>query len=121
MEFNENHLTTITQIEERCKANTHRLDDVENDIRDLKEKNNALYEMNSNIRVLSEGILIVKNDIQEVKAEQGEMKSDIADLKNAPDKAKAGIFTDVSKLILTALVTGIVAFVLGNICPVIFS
>lgn len=121
MEFNENHLTTITQIDERSKSNSHRLDDAEADIRDLKEKNNALYEINANIRTLSEGILTVKTDIQEVKVEQGEMKSDIADLKNAPDKAKAGIFTSFSKLILTAIATGIIAFILGACFPAIFK
>lgn len=121
MEFNENHLTTITQIEERCKSNTHRIEDAEADIKELKEKNNALYEINANIRTLSEGILTVKTDIQEVRVEQGEMKSDIADLKNAPDKTKAGIFTNVSKLIFTSIVTGIVAFILGVCFPSIFK
>lgn len=120
MEFTENHLTKITQLDEHCKSNSHRLDDVENDIKDLKEKNNALYEINANIRTLSEGILTVKTDIQEVKAEQGEMKSDIADLKNAPDKHKVHIFNNVSKLILTAVITGVVSFVLGIIAPTIF-
>lgn len=81
VEVNDNYLTVLTQADERSKSNTHRLDAVEEDIKDLKEKNNALYEINFNIRTLSEGILTVKNDIQEVRTEQGEMKSDIAELK----------------------------------------
>lgn len=121
VEFNENYLTAITQIDERSKSNSHRLDEAEADIRDLKEKNNALYEINSNIRTLSEGILTVKNDIQEVRTEQGEMKSDIAELKNVPTQSKAKAFDTVWKFIVTAVATGLVSFILGQLVPSVFK
>ena len=121
VEFNEGYLTTITQIDERSKSNSHRLDTVEEDIKDLKEKNNALYEINSNIRTLSEGILTVKNDIQEVRTEQGEMKSDIAELKNVPTQSKAKAFDTAWKFIVTAVATGLVSFILGQLVPSVFK
>lgn len=114
VEFNEDYLTRITQIDERSKSNSHRLDDAEADIKDLKEKNNALYEMSASIKNLSEGIATVKTDV-------GEMKTEISDLKNAPDKLKAKWFNDIGKLIVTAVVTGIIAFVLGTLSPTIFQ
>lgn len=121
VEFNENYLTALTQVDERSKSNTHRLDAVEEDIKDLKEKNNALYEINSNIRTLSEGILTVKNDIQEVRTEQGEMKSDIAELKNVPTQSKAKAFDTAWKFIVTAIATGLVSFILGQLVPNVFK
>lgn len=121
VEFNENYLTAITQIDERSKSNSHRLDEAEADIRDLKEKNNALYEINSNIRTLSEGILTVKNDIQEVRTEQGEMKSDIAELKNVPTQSKAKAFDTAWKFIVAAIATGLVSFILGQLVPSVFK
>lgn len=121
VEFNENYLTALTQVDERSKSNTHHLDAVEEDIKDLKEKNNALYEINSNIRTLSEGILTVKNDIQEVRTEQGEMKSDIAELKNVPTQSKAKAFDTAWKFIVTAVATGLVSFILGQLVPNVFK
>lgn len=121
VEFNENYLTALTQVDERSKSNSHRLDAVEEDIKDLKEKNNALYEINSNIRTLSEGILTVKNDIQEVRTEQGEMKSDIAELKNVPTQSKAKAFDTAWKFIVTAIATGLVSFILGQLVPNVFK
>lgn len=121
VEFNENYLTALTQVDERSKSNSHRLDEAEADIRDLKEKNNALYEINSNIRTLSEGILTVKNDIQEVRTEQGEMKSDIAELKNVPTRSKAKAFDTAWKFIVTAIATGLVSFILGQLVPNVFK
>lgn len=121
VEFNENYLTALTQVDERSKSNSHRLDEAEADIRDLKEKNTALYEINSNIRTLSEGILTVKNDIQEVRTEQGEMKSDIAELKNVPTQSKAKAFDTAWKFVVTAIATGLVSFILGQLVPNVFK
>ena len=121
IEFNENHLKELTEVSERSKSNSHRLDEAEADIRDLKEKNTALYEINSNIRTLSEGILTVKNDIQEVRTEQGEMKSDIAELKNVPTQSKAKAFDTAWKFIVTAIATGLVSFILGQLVPNVFK
>lgn len=121
VEFNENYLTAITQIDERSKSNSHRLDKAEADIKDLKEKNTALVEMSASIRNLSEGIVDIKSDVKDIKAEQGALKDDVSDLKNAPDKDRANWFKDISKLVITAVVTGVVAFVLGNCFPAIFQ
>lgn len=121
IEFNESYLTEITQIDERSKSNSHRLDEAEADIRDLKEKNTALIEMSASIKNLSEGIVDIKTDVKDIKLEQGALKDEVSDLKNAPDKTRATWFKDIGKIIVTAIVTGIVAFVLGSCFPVIFK
>lgn len=121
VEFNESYLTAITQIDERSKSNSHRLDEAEADIRDLKEKNTTLIEMSASIKNLSEGIVDIKTDVKDIKAEQCALKDDVSDLKNAPDKARAMWFKDIGKLVVTAIVTGVVAFVLGNCFPMIFK
>lgn len=121
IEFTEAHLTAITQIDERCKSNTHRLDDAESEIKDLKEKNNALYEMSASIKNLSEGIATVKTDVREIRVEQGQMKEDITDLKNSPMKSKSKAWDSAWKFIITAVATGLVSFVLGQVAPRIFS
>lgn len=117
IEFTEKHLTMLTQVDERGKSNQHRLDEAEADIKELQEKNNALYEMNSNIRTLSEGILSVKTDVQEIRVEQGEMKSDINDLKNAPSKSKAKAFDTAWKFIATAVGGAFVGWLMTTLLP----
>lgn len=121
VEFNENYLTALTQVDERSKSNSHRLDEAEADIRDLKEKNTALIEMSASIKNLSEGIVDIKADVKDIKVEQGALKNEVSDLKNAPDKVQATWFKGIVKLIVTAIVTGVVAFVLGSCFPIIFK
>ena len=121
IEFNENHLKELTEISERSKSNSHRLDEVEDDIKDLKEKNATLYEMSASIKNLSEGIIDIKTNVKEIKTEQGEMKNEIQDLKNSPAKSKAQWVDNIGKLVITSIITGIVAFLLGTLSPSIFG
>ena len=121
IEFNENHLKELTEISERSKSNSHRLDEVEDDIKDLKEKNATLYEMSASIKNLSEGIIDIETNVKEIKTEQGEMKNEIQDLKNSPTKTKAQWVDNIGRLVITSIVTGIVAFLLGTLSPSIFG
>ena len=50
-----------------------------------------------------------------------EMKTEIQDLKNSPTKTKAQWVDNIGRLVITSIVTGIVAFLLGNCFPQIFG
>jgi chromosome segregation ATPase len=121
IEFKEEHLREITENSERSKSNCHRIDEIEEDIKSLQEDNRALYEMSASIKTLTDGVVSIKADVKDIKNDYGEMKSEIQDIKNTPIKTKAGFVDNVGKLIFTAVVTGVVAFVLGQVCPVIFK
>ena len=121
IEFNENHLREITETSERSKSNSHRLDEMEGDIKSLKEENKTLYEMSASIKSMTDGIVSIKDDVKEIKSEQGEMKTEIQDLKNSPTKTKAQWVDNIGKLVITSIVTGIVAYLLGTLSPSIFG
>ena len=54
IEFKEEHLREITENSERSKSNCHRIDEIEEDIKSLKEDNRALYEMSASIKTLTD-------------------------------------------------------------------
>lgn len=117
MEFNENHLREMTETAERAKSNTHRIEEIEDDIKDLKEKNTALYEMSASIKNLSEGIVDIKSDVKVIKSEQGEMKTEITELKNTPIKSKARAFDTAWKFIVTAIGGAFVGWLITTLLP----
>ena len=121
IEFNENHLKELTEVSERSKSNSHRLDEVEDDIKSRKEQSRTLYEMSASIKTLTDGVVSIKEDVKEIKSEQGEMKNEIQEIKNTPIKTKAGFVDDIGKLVITAIATGIIAYLLGNLSPSIFG
>lgn len=121
IEFNESHLKKLTEVSERSKSNSHRLDEMEGDIKSLKEENKTLYEMSASIKSMTDGIVSIKDDVKEIKSEQGEMKTEIQEIKNTPIKTKAGWFDEFGKLIVTAIISGVLMFILGQVAPQIFN
>lgn len=117
IEFNENHLREMTETAERAKSNTHRLDVAENDIKELKERNSALFEMSASIRNLSEGIVDIKSDVKDIKSEQGEMKIEISDLKNAPMKSKSKAFDTAWKFAVSAIGGAFIGWLITTLIP----
>ena len=77
--------------------------------------------MSASIKTLTDGVVSIKEDVKEIKSEQGEMKTEIQDLKNSPTKTKAQWVDNIGKLVITSIVTGIVAFLLGTLSPSIFG
>lgn len=121
IEFNENHLKELTEVSERSKSNSHRLDEVEDDIKSLKEENRTLYEMSASIKTLTDGVVSIKEDVKEIKSEQGEMKSEIQDIKNSPTKTKAQWLDKAIAAICGAIGMAILSYVLSGIAPNLFS
>lgn len=121
MDFTEHHLREITENSERSKSNTHRLDEVEEDIKSLKNENRTLYEMSASIKALTDGVVSIKEDVREIKDEQGEMKSEIQDIKNAPVKTKAVWVDKAIAAICGAVGMAILSYILSGIAPTIFS
>ena len=46
---NEELVREITEVSQREKSNSHRIDEIENDIKDLQESNKAIYQINTNL------------------------------------------------------------------------
>lgn len=120
IEFNEGHLTDLTETAQLSKANARRLDKMESAIDTLREENKALYEMSANIKTLADGVVSIKDDVEAIKNDQTEMKTEIQDIKNAPVKSKASILDNMTQTIITIIISGVAAFILGQLCPNIF-
>ena len=115
MEFNEGYARDIIEIGERSKSNSHRLDEVETDIKSLKEEHKVLYEMSASIKTLADGVNGIKTDVKDIRSEQSDMKSQISDLRTAPDRKKSQWMDKAIGAIVGAVGTGILAYVLSNL------
>lgn len=121
IEFKDEHLIKLCETSQQCEDNARRLDKAESKLDEFEKQNHALYELTASVKTVADGIISVKEDVREIKTEQGEMKTQIQTIKNNPIRTKARWFDTIGKLIITAVVSGVVAFILGNIAPSIFG
>lgn len=84
----------VASIEARCKSNTHR-------INDLEEDNRALHALATSVEVLATKQDTIESTVQEIK-------TDVKELKAVPGSKWEALV----KTILTALAGGLVAYAL---------
>lgn len=87
----------LTEVEERSKSNTHRLDE-------LEKRQDNLDDLVSTVKVLAVREEAVENDVREIK-------TDVKSLKGKPGE----LWDSLVKIFVTALVSGLVGYFLGQI------
>jgi predicted nuclease with TOPRIM domain len=91
------HERRLTEVEERSKSNTHRIDKVE-------KQQGEFVELVSSVKVLAEREQNVENDVKEIK-------SDVKSLASKPGKRWDSL---VDKIIVT-VAAAVVGFILAKI------
>ena len=117
----ENYVREITEIAERTKSNTHRLDNLEVKIGQLDEKTEDIHTIATSMQLMSNDFGYMRNDITKIQTTQTEMQKEISDVKQTPVKVKASVYDKVIIGVCTAVGTGILMFVLNAIFPTIFK
>ena len=115
------YLEILTQTVERAKSNTHQIEEMKSDIKEIKEENKALNKLATSIELIAKDMTNVKENIADMKSAQSEMKEELSEVKTESVRRKAGMFDSIWKTATTALGTGVLAFVLGNVFPTIFK
>lgn len=87
----------IASLDARCKSNTHR-------INDLEEDNRALHQLATSVEVLATKQETIEENVNEIKA-------DVKSLKAIP----ASRWEAVVKGVITALIAGLIGFALAKL------
>lgn len=121
VEFNENYLTAITQIDERSKSNSIRISELENDVKSIKEENKAIHDIATSVKLIAQDMTYIKSDIATVKETQADLTEQVSNLKEEPARTKAQWVDKVVGAVCGAVGTAILAYVLSGVAPSIFS
>ena len=117
----ENYVREITEIAERTKSNTHRIDNLEIKVNQLDEKTEDIHTIATSMQLMSKDFSYMRDDITKIQTTQTEMQKEISDVKQTPVKAKAGIYDKVIVGVCATVGTGILMFVLNALFPAIFK
>ena len=109
----------IQEVDIRCKSNEHRLEAHDKEIRELREKQDAIYELTSSVKSIATDMTYIKEDVKEVKSGQDKLNEKVTILENRPaneTKRKLdGITEKLIWLIVGGLTVGLLSSVLPNI------
>ena len=123
----------LVESDQRSQSNTHQIEDIKLDIKQIKEDQKAIYDLTSSVKVIADNIINMKEDIKDIKNSQKEssektdrqiknMEDDqividkkIDDLSNADALKAYQRWGSIKDKIILVLSGGLVTFVLDKI------
>lgn len=109
----------IQEVDSRSKSNEHRLDDHDAEMRELREKQDAIYDLTSSVKSIATDMTYIKEDVKEVKSGQDKLNEKVTILENRPanetKKRIDGITEKLLWLIIGGVAVGLLATILPNI------
>lgn len=123
MENELDFIKELTETTERSKSNTHQIEEVKAEIKDIRIENRALYELTSSVKLIAQDMGNIKDDISDVKNGQKELSEkvnkvtqEVENVKNKDDiemgrNTKKVFWEVVSKILAGLAVSGITALI----------
>ena len=110
----------VQEIDSRCKSNEHRIDDLENDMKETKDMQITLVKLANGVENMGNQLMDVKEDIQDVKKGQSELSDKVTTLENKPAQETKKKWDSISEKLLWLFISGVVGFLLAQALPCVF-
>ena len=110
----------VQEIDSRCKSNEHRIDSLEEDMKETKDMQITLVKLANGVENMGNQLMDVKEDIQDVKKGQNELSEKVTTLENKPAQETKKRWDSISMELLKLFVVGVVSFLLAQVLPPIF-
>ena len=107
----------LESVDSRCKSNEHRINDHDNDIKELREKQDAIYDLTSSVKSIATDMTYIKEDVQEVKSGQAQLNEKVTILENKPATEVKKRIDGIYEKLLWLVVGGIAVTLLSTIVP----
>ena len=110
----------VQEIDSRCKSNEHRIDDLENDMKETKDMQITLVKLANGVENMGNQLMDVKEDIQDVKKGQNELSEKVTTLENKPAQETKRRVDTIYEKILWLFIAGVIGFLFAQLLPGIF-
>ena len=110
----------VQEIDSRCKSNEHRITDNEKAINELRNRQEAIYDLTSSVKSIAQDMSYIKEDVGEVKAKQNELNDKVAVLENRPANETKKRWDSISMELIKLFIIGLAGFLLAQVLPGVF-
>ena len=110
----------LESVDARCKSNEHCIDDHDNEIKELREKQDAIYDLTSSVKSIATDMTYIKEDVKEVKSGQAILNDKVTVLENRPAQETKKRVDSIYIELLKMFIIGVAGFLLAQALPGIF-
>lgn len=92
----------LIQTSERSKSNTHQIEEIKDNIKEIKQDQKAIYDLTTSVKIIAENVSNMKDDIKEVKQGQSllsdKLDNQITDIKDDVQHKVDGVSKKVNEI-----------------------
>lgn len=107
----------LQEVDSRSRSNEHRLDEHEKEIKELRDKQDAIYELTSSVKSIATDMTYIKEDVKEVKTGQDKLNEKVTILENRPANETKKRFDEVKDKLIWLLIGGVAVGLLSALLP----
>ncbi len=121
--MDENYTKLAVRIQEtdsRSQSNEQHLARHDKELRELREKQDALYELTSSVKSIATDMAYIKEDVKEVKSGQDRLNDKVTVLENRPANETKKKVDGIAEKLLWLIIGGAAAGLLETVAMTIF-
>lgn len=107
----------IQEVDSRSKSNEHRIDEHDKEIHELREKQDAIYDLTSSVKSIATDMTYIKEDVKEVKSGQDKLNEKVTVLENRPANETKKRIDGITEKLLWLFIGGVAVGLLATILP----
>lgn len=116
----------LIESEQRAKSNSHRIDKLEEDMKEMKDENKAIYKIATSVEVMAEKLGNIEDKVDETnrkvdetaraqRATEERFMERIENVENRPANQIAKNVNEIKVKAITAVVTFLITGLLGSL------
>ena len=114
----EQEKTTLIETEQRSKSNSHRIDDLEADMKEMQKEQKAIYQIASSVEVIANRVGTIEGKVNDTNEQVSKLSEKVNETANQPyqqvaknvNSIKVAIISAVCTLIATGVISAVLHF-----------
>ena len=107
----------VQEVDSRCRSNEHRINAQDEEIRNLREKQDTIYDLTSSVKSIAMDMTYIKEDVKEVKTGQEKLNEKGTVLENRPANETKKKIDGLTGKLAWLFIGGIAAGLLSAVLP----
>lgn len=118
----------IERVEQRAKSNTHQIQEIKEEMKELKDENKAIYKIATSVEVIAEKLGSIEDKVDDTVAaqkrtEEGQyaLMQKINEVERRPDLKKSEGLDKIKISVITAVCTSVTVAVVCAVLQLTFG
>jgi len=106
---------TLIETEQRAKSNTHRIEGLEAEVKEIQNEQKAIYKIATSVELIAQRVSTIEDKVEDTNQKVNKLSEKVNENESRPYKQVATNWNSVKVAIVTAVCTLIVTGIIGAI------